>query len=98
MSSKGTTDDDEAPSVKALDEGYNQTYIIMRKSSDDEKGTNDSNDVFFKCGNWCYKGLIQFGDLDLKIDEVPILIPLLQKQQGSLRYYCNANRYVAFAS
>jgi hypothetical protein len=97
MSSKDT-DEDEAPSVKALDEGYNQTYVIMTNSSNDEKASsssaaNDSNDVFFKCGNWCYKGLIQFGGLDLKIDEVPILIPLLQKQQGSLRYYCNANRY-----
>ena len=89
------TDEDEAPSVKALDEGYNQTYVIMTNSSNDEKASsaaNDSNDVFFKCGNWCYKGLIQFGGLDLNIDEVPILIPLLQKQQGSLRYYCNANR------
>jgi len=52
MSSKDT-DDDRAPSVKALDEGYNQTYIIMSSSSDEKSSTssNESNDVFFKCGN-----------------------------------------------
>lgn len=91
---------DEAPSVKALEEGYNQTYLIMSNNenssnSNDEKSSLDNKDdheVFFRCGNWCYKGQIQFGGIALKTEEIPILIPLLQKQQGSLRYYCNAKR------
>lgn len=85
-------DDKEGPpSAKAIDEGYNQTYLIMASAkSDGESKTDDNHEVFFRCGNWCYKGTIQFGGVEVNTEELPILIPLLQKQQGSLRYYCNA--------
>ena len=89
-------DDKEGPpSAKAIDEGYNQTYLIMANAkSDGESKTEDNHEVFFRCGNWCYKGTIQFGGVEVNTEELPILIPLLQKQQGSLRYYCNAKRYL----
>lgn len=82
-------DKDEAPSAKALDDGYNQTYLVM---SDAECKGSDGHEVFFRCGNWCYKGLIQFNDLKIGTAELPVLIPTLQRQQGSLRYFCNAKR------
>lgn len=89
-------DDKEGPpSAKAIDEGYNQTYLIMANAkADGESKTEDNHEVFFRCGNWCYKGTIQFGGVEVNTEELPILIPLLQKQQGSLRYYCNAKRYL----
>jgi hypothetical protein len=84
-----------APSAKSLDEGYNQTYIIMKNGSNvEEKSAGDDNEVFFRCGNWCYKGVIQFNGLKIGTADLPILIPTLQRQQGSLRYYCNSNRYL----
>jgi hypothetical protein len=84
---------DGPPSAKALDEGYNQTYLILNNDkSPEEAKTEDNHEVFFRCGNWCYKGQIQFGGVALSTEQLPILIPLLQKQQGSLRYYCNAKR------
>ena len=87
-------EDKEPPSAKAIsDEGYNQTYIIMSRSSDNEsKLYADAHEVFFRCGNWCYKGFIQFGGLALSVADLPTLIPTLQRQQGSLRYYCNSKR------
>ena len=88
-------DKDGAPSAKALDEGYNQTYLIMANNSlAAESKSEDNHEVFFRCGNWCYKGQIQFGGVTLNTEELPILIPMLQRQQGSLRYFCNAKRFV----
>ena len=78
------------PSAKALDDGYNQTYVIMKNSSGEEKSSNEDNDVFFRCGNWCYKGQIQFNGLKIATSDLTFLIPTLQKQQGSLQYYCNS--------
>lgn len=84
---------DGPPSAKALDEGYNQTYLIMNADpADSESKSEDNHEVFFRCGNWCYKGQIQFGGVSLTTEQLPVVIPLLQKQQGSLRYYCNAKR------
>lgn len=79
--------DSEPPSAKLLDEGYNQTYVIQSNGS---KMSQDDNEVLFRCGNWCYKGRVQFNGLKFSTAEVPVLIPTLQRQQGSLRYYCNA--------
>ena len=87
-------DKEEPPSAKAIDEGYNQTYLIMttNKPDSEAKSSEDNHEVFFRCGNWCYKGQIQFGGVELNTEELPVLIPMLQRQQGSLRYYCNAKR------
>ena len=53
-------DDPKAtPSAKAAyaGEGYNQTYIILSNDNDRESKHSDGNhSVFFRCGNWCYKG------------------------------------------
>ena len=62
--------------------------------------------VMFRCGNWCYAGRVTFdfsnpddsedeeGDGDdvgtMKLKDVPRVIPLLQRQQGKLAFYCNA--------
>ena len=86
------------PSAKALNDGYNQTYVIMKttpsateeKCSDEEKSLDEDIPVFFRCGNWCYKGNVQFPGLKIGISDLAILIPTLQKQQGSLQYYCSA--------
>jgi hypothetical protein len=83
-------DKDDPPSAKALDEGYNQTYLVM---NDTECKSTEGHEVFFRCGNWCYKGQVQFNGLNINTEELPILIPTLQRQQGSLRYFCNSKRY-----
>lgn len=85
--------DQEPPSAKALDDGYNQTYIILSKDHAHPSATpEEGNDVMFRCGNWCYKGLVQFNGLKFNTEEIPVLIPTLQRQQGSLRYYCTSKR------
>ena len=74
---------------------YNQTYAVLKSTNSDSKFVDDeSREVFFRCGNWCYLGTIQFNNLKICTSDLPIVIPLLQRQQGSLRYYCNANGYV----
>ena len=87
-------DPKSTPSAKeALGEGYNQTYIIMNDDKDSEsKASNGNHLVFFRCGNWCYKGPIQFNGLKLDTTSLPVLIPMLQRQQNSLKYYCTAKR------
>jgi hypothetical protein len=90
----GDKDEEGPATAKALDFGYNQSYLISN-DGDAKASQTDGNDVFFKCGNWCYKGLIQFNGIKIGTEELPILIPALQRQQGSLRYFCNAKRFTA---
>lgn len=79
----------------SMREGYNQTYVIFPSDNhnDDDKDSFELNEVFFRCGNWCYKGPIDFTGVTVGIADLPILIPTLQRQQSSLRYYCTTSRY-----
>lgn len=72
-----------APSsdVVALRHGYNQTYIVRSSST-------NLHDVLFRCGNWCYTGKVDLGNPTLELADLPVVIPALQKQQGSLQYLC----------
>jgi hypothetical protein len=100
--SPGNSGREDAPTAKEVSisgEGYSQTYIILKKDETSRMpgggakaaGYGDSvHDVFFRCGNWCYRGPIQFNGMELGTADLPIIIPNLQKQQGSLRYFCNS--------
>ena len=84
-----------ASEASSLRHGYNQTYIILRnsrnrKDSKDTEEISTPNEVFFRCGNWCYKGPVDFMGLDLGLHGLPALIPCLQRQQSNLRYFCTA--------
>ena len=86
--------DDETPSAKALSTsgGYSQIYVIHAADMDaKEADPADTREVLFRCGNWAYRGKIQFNGLKISSPDLPLLIPVLQKQQGSLRYFCNAS-------
>jgi hypothetical protein len=80
-------------SVASLKEGYNQTYIISKLNDQDAKGSGGNvMEVFFRCGNWCYKGPVDFMGLNIGLHELPVVIPALQRQQSSLKYFCTAKR------
>lgn len=86
--------DDDTPSAKSLSTagGYSQIYVIHAADTDaKEADPADTREVLFRCGNWAYRGKIQFNGLKICTPELPVLIPILQKQQGSLRYFCNAS-------
>lgn len=76
-------DEAGAPSseIVALRHGYNQTYIIRSSKS-------NLHEVLFRCGNWCYTGKVDLGSSNLELTDLPLVIPALQKQQGSLQYLC----------
>lgn len=71
-----------APSVRSLQSitggGYNQTYLIMKP-----RGDESLREVFFRCGNWCYKGDIEFFNLGITVAELPSLIPTLQRSRSN---------------
>ena len=85
-----TLRNEEAPTLsKALNnDGYNQTYIIQTSSTTGDDINN--REVFFRCGNWCYKGKVQFNELEISLANLTLLVSTLQKQQTSLRFDCNA--------
>jgi len=91
---KGT----EKPSAKQalLSGGYNQIYAILKSNEEnvDSKSVESVNEVFFRCGNWCYKGNVQFNGINMGLSDLPVIIPTLQRQQGSLRFYCNSTRLI----
>ena len=71
---------------------YAQLYVVLRLNAvDPEVKRVDGNEVMFRCGNWCYRGIAQFGDLVMNVKDIPRIIPTLQKQQSNLRYFCNSN-------
>ena len=72
---------------------YQQIYIINHKK---DSAPSHVREVFFKCGNYCYDGLIPFqilehGEMSLK--DIPAIIPALQEQQNNLAFKCLATRY-----
>jgi len=97
QSSKEGDDGDDAPestSELILASAYNQTYVIMKTSSRNEakegETTSFSRGVFFRCGNWCYAGNLSFGIDEIGLSDLPRIIPMLQRQQGKLAYFCPA--------
>ncbi|GMI18014.1 hypothetical protein TrLO_g14548 [Triparma laevis f. longispina] len=79
--------------------GYQQVYLIKKPSSSELYSGDRS--VLFRCGNWCYCGKVTFdfsdpddsdseSQSDMKLKDIPRIIPMLQRQQGKLAFYCNA--------
>ena len=68
-------------------EGYHQTYIVQKP-----RGRTTRRSVFVRCGNWCYDGNVDLGQVSLALSDVPMAIPILQAQQGSLRYVSEFSR------
>ena len=86
----------EEPEVSAkegatISGGYEQVYTILKSTESSLSTGKQSNEVLFRCGNWCYRGHVQFGDLKLETGDIPAIIPCLQRQQSTLRYFCKAN-------
>ena len=86
------------PTGKLL--GYTQTYFIWKdkeapsldRDGDGKDATEDQceHEVLFRCGNWCYTGHVVL-NRDISLTDMPLVIPLLQRQQSRLHYYCNAD-------
>ena len=98
-------DEEEGPSRIPVNlEGYNQTYLVeaveppSRDSKDEAEDEIDDEDavhehrVLFRCGNWCYTGHVAFDKRRIALSDIPRAIPMLQRQQNRLHYYCNAKR------
>jgi len=79
--------------------GYTQTYLV-RKNNQGGAGSSDSEgkdsddvgeyEVLFRCGNWCYTGHVMLKH-EITLSDTPLIIPVLQRQQSRLHYYCNAD-------
>lgn len=54
--------------------------------------------VLFRCGNWCYAGEVSFAGLGdgetINLRDIPRVVPILQRQQDRLKFFCCANRLV----
>jgi|EP00945_MAST-04E_sp_MAST-4E-sp1_P005540 hypothetical protein len=62
-------------------EGYHQTYVVRKPSR-----STTRRSVFVRCGNWCYDGEVDLGQISMALSDIPMAIPILQAQQSSLRY------------
>lgn len=82
--------------------GYTQTYLVWKdkdgsapsqaRDGDGKDATEDlcEHEVLFRCGNWCYTGHVVL-NREIALSDTPLAIPLLQRQQSRLHYYCNAD-------
>jgi len=89
---------EESLTALMKEKNYRQSYVIMKQNKQNGKtssvqtgalSSTDGYEVLFACGSWCYRGSVQFNGLKVVLSELPVLIAALQKQQGTLRYYCN---------
>lgn len=71
-----------------MSEGYDHLYIVQ-KSLVNIGGDNGVYKVLFQCGNWCYSGNIKLNEENLVISKLTEIITNIQKQQSSLRFYCD---------
>lgn len=73
--------------------GYRQVYIIKQQKEDDLDNTRE---VFFRCGDHCYEGMLTFDFLqnhkDMSLADIPKVAPALQMQQDDLSFVCLSSR------
>ncbi|TMW57443.1 hypothetical protein Poli38472_003368 [Pythium oligandrum] len=77
--------------------GYNQTFLIRRtpRGSGDNGGSTPSlREVLFRFGNWCYNGHVDLGP-KLELPDIPIIIPMLRRQQSALTFMCEVSKMPA---
>ncbi|CAM9281861.1 unnamed protein product [Pylaiella littoralis] len=74
--------------------GYSQTYIVRERDQQRDQGRN--RQVMFRCGNWCYTGEVSFAGLSdgevITLKDIPRAVPILQRQQDRLKFFCCADR------
>ena len=70
-------------------EDYTQIYVILRAIGS-QRGQSTQREVLFRYGNWCYSGHIELGSTRLNKEDLPTVVPILQLQQGNLKYMCPA--------
>ena len=67
------------------------TAVAAADAGDDGKEDDQGEqEVLFRCGNWCYTGHVVLSK-NFSLSDLPVVIPLLQRQQSRLHYYCNAD-------
>lgn len=69
--------------------GYNQTFLIRRTN-----GGASLREVLFRFGNWCYNGHVDLGP-KLDLPDIPIIIPMLRRQQSALTFMCEVSKMPA---
>lgn len=75
--------------------GYNQTFLIRRTPrSEGSSGTPSLREVLFRFGNWCYNGHVDLGP-KLELSDIPIIIPMLRRQQSALTFMCEVSKMPA---
>ncbi|KAF4324530.1 hypothetical protein BBO99_00001717 [Phytophthora kernoviae] len=75
--------------------GYNQTFLIRRTPrTEGSKGTPSLREVLFRFGNWCYNGHVDLGP-KLELSDIPIIIPMLRRQQSALTFMCEVSKMPA---
>lgn len=71
----------------AYQNGYHQTYIIQALPEEAAAQQTTQRAVYVRVGNWCYEGdALDLGAKRMTMAGVPMIIPILQSQQGSLRF------------
>ena len=77
-------------------EGYNQTYCVFRHAP--HSNPSPFRDMFFRCGNFCYRGNLDLGMNAPTLADFPTLIPTLQSQQVRADCSPHSRRPAALAS
>lgn len=73
--------------------GYTQVYAVAKPRALAAGSTR--RECLFRFGNWCYAGAVDFGVDALNLGDVPDVLPVLQRQQGSLAYMCEIAKFPA---
>ncbi|OWZ04929.1 hypothetical protein PHMEG_00023078 [Phytophthora megakarya] len=75
--------------------GYNQTFLIRRTPhAEGSTNTPSLREVLFRFGNWCYNGHVDLGP-KLELSDIPIIIPMLRRQQSALTFMCEVSKMPA---
>jgi len=74
---------EEAVETVTRGTGYNQSYIIRRLPPGALQTSR--REMYFRCGNFCYNGVLDLGCSHATVEAIPRIVPSLQRQQAKFK-------------
>jgi len=76
------------PGGAVLDQGYTQIYAVEKQRFLPGEEQNPLFNCLLRVGEFVYAGEVDFTGIKMTLEDIPLIAPCIQQQQGSLSYMC----------
>jgi hypothetical protein len=71
-----------------LDQGYTQIYAVEKQHFLPGEEQNPLFNCLLRVGEFVYAGGVDFTGIKMTLEDIPLIAPCIQQQQGGLSYMC----------